>query len=51
MFDMRGYCIAKSLQTSFHEIALVNCGIGDQGRRYILNSIKMLPQLKMICVE
>jgi hypothetical protein len=28
MFDIRGYCIAKSLQTSFSEIGLVDFGIG-----------------------
>jgi hypothetical protein len=43
--------IAKSLPLSICEIGLVGCGIGDKGGNEILNCIKKLPDLKMICIE
>ncbi len=49
--DAGASVLAKSLPTSLSENGLVDCGIGDEGGREILNSIKTLKQLKMICIE
>jgi hypothetical protein len=43
--------IARSLPVSICEIGLVGCGVGDKGGLEILNEIKTLPNLKMICIE
>lgn len=43
--------LIKSLPISLQEIGLVDCGIGDNGGRDILNFVRTLPQLKMICIE
>ncbi len=51
MGDAGATALAKSLPTSLSEIGLVECGIGDNGGRAILNVVKRLPQLKMICIE
>ncbi len=38
--DTGATILAKSLPSSLSEIGLVDCGIGDEGGRKILNSIK-----------
>jgi hypothetical protein len=43
--------IVRSLPSSICEIGLVGCGIGDKGGNEILEWIKTLPNLKMICIE
>jgi hypothetical protein len=43
--------IVRSLPSSICEIGLVDCGIGDKGGNEILEWIKTLPNLKMICIE
>lgn len=49
--DVGATKIAQSLPLSICEIGLVGCGIGDKGGNEILNCIKKLPNLKMICIE
>jgi hypothetical protein len=51
MGDAGATALAKSLPTSLSEIGLVECGIGDNGGRAILNVVKRLQQLKMIFIE
>lgn len=43
--------ITSSLPNSTREIGLVGCGIGDIGGKEVLQQIKKLPNLSMICIE
>lgn len=49
--DRGATAIARSLPLSICEIGLVDCGIGDEGGKEILNWMKTSPRLKMICIE
>ena len=43
--------IAKHLPKSIRDIGLVNCGITDVGGKEILNAIKGLTRLQILCIE
>lgn len=43
--------IAESLPSSIREIGLVSCGMGDLSATVVLNALKALPHLQMICLE
>lgn len=43
--------LSKIKSKDITELGLVNCGIGDVGGKEILNWIKTMPQLRMICIE
>ena len=49
--DIGATVLARSLLSSICEIGLVDCGINDKGGTEILNWVKTLPNLTMICIE
>lgn len=51
MGDVGATVLARSLPASIGEIGLVDCGIGDQGGRELLNWMKTSSKLTMICME
>ncbi len=49
--DKGASILVKSLPLSIQEIGFVDCGIMDEGGLAILNWVKQVPNLKMICIE
>ena len=49
--DLGAEALSKSLPNSLTEIGLVGCEIGDKGGLHILEGIKKMPHLNMICIE
>ena len=43
--------LANSLPPSIRDIGLVDCGIGDQGGKAMLDWMQTAPNLRMICME
>lgn len=43
--------LANALPPSIREIGLVDCGIGDQGGKAMLDWMQTAPNLRMICME
>lgn len=49
--DLGIRALVKYLPYSIREIGLVGCGIGDTGGLELLNWMKNVPNLQMICIE
>jgi len=49
--DAGAAALANALAPSIREIGLVDCGIGDQGGKAMLDWMQAAPHLQMICME